>query len=124
MGEQFIPPLSSTELDEAADAAAGIVTRCTIVFDDGFIGAAELLTLIKRNFTRGSVVNLNSEGLCAVLAHPTIRKVLQGCGFMFELTKTSNDRFNHRSSGESFWMYRLGSNVSNRQLPAAGSVRC
>ena len=68
-----IPPLTQSELNGAADAAAAIVTRCNMVAEDGFVGPKDMLGRIYRKFTRGAPLQLHLEGL---LAHPTIRRVL------------------------------------------------
>ena len=84
MVRDVIPPLTISELHEAADAAAAIVTRCLMVPDDGFLAASDVLTLLQRKFTWGSNLELHLEGLCVVLAHPTIRNVLMQFGFKFQ----------------------------------------
>jgi hypothetical protein len=71
------PPLSSDELERAANAAAAIVTRCNMVSTDGFVAAAELLDMLERKTTRGSALEFNFDDVCAVLAHATIRSFLE-----------------------------------------------
>ena len=74
MVKEYNPPLTQDELKQAANAAAAIVTRCNMVANDGFVNAKQLLTLVQRKVTRESILEVNLEGLSAVLAHPTIRR--------------------------------------------------
>ena len=88
MGKEFPPPLTQSELNGAADAAAAIVTRCNMVPEDGFVGPEDMLDLMYRKFTRGVTLKLDLEGLCASLAHPSI---LELRGFKFQHYKGVND---------------------------------
>ena len=121
MGNECIPPLTQDEIQRAANAAAAIITRCNMVADDGFVDAKQLLTVVQRNITRGSILDVNLEGLSAVLAHPTIRRKLGQYGFKFQMYRSNGDKWYHNSSGRLFWMYRLGSNISDRNVPKQGS---
>ena len=122
MGKEYSPPLTQDELQRAANAAAAIVTRCNMVSNDGFVNANQLLTLVQRKVTRGSNLEVDLEGLSAVLAHPTIRRVLDLYGFKFQMYKGEGDRWFHNSSKKAFRMYRIGSNISGRKFSAPGSI--
>ena len=116
MGKEFVPPLTQSELNGAADAAAAIVMRCNMVPEDGFVGPEDMLDQMYRKVTRGVTLKLDLEGLCASLAHPSIFELR---GFKFQHYKGVND---HSSSGQTFWMHRIGSSINDRKLPPAGSA--
>ena len=114
-----IPPLTQSELNGAADAAAAIVMRCNMVPEDGFVGPEDMLDQMYRKVTRGVTLKLDLEGLCAALAHPSIRHILELRGFKFQDYEDIND---HSNSGQTFWMHRIGSSINDRKLPPAGSA--
>ena len=87
-----------------------------MVPEDGFVGPEDMLGRISRKFTRGSTLEVHLEGLCAALAHPSIFELR---GFKFQHYKGVND---HSSSGQTFWMHRIGSSINGRKLPPAGSA--
>ena len=91
-----------------------------MVDEDGFVGPAGMLDRISRNVTRRVPIELNLEKICTALAHPTIRRVLGVFGFKFQQYKGHGDRFYHKSSGQQFWMHRIGSSINERPLPIAG----
>jgi hypothetical protein len=118
MGKCIIPPLSQFELEQAANAAAAIVTRCSMLPEHGFVNAETLFDTIRRPSTRGSVT-FDLKAVEVVLAHPYIRARLIERGFKFERSQSSKDIFYHR--GCEYRMQRFGSTISGRALPPAGS---
>ena len=118
MGKVVVPPLSQFELEQAANAAAAIVTRCSMNSEDGFVDAATLFDAIRRPSTRGSVT-FDLKAVEFVLAHSNIRARLIERGFKFERSHLNTDVLHH--GGCEYRMHRFGSSISGRDLPLAGS---
>jgi hypothetical protein len=101
MGEVVVPNLTQIELEQAANAAAAIVTGCNMDSTDGFVAAAELVGILEWKTTRGSALEFNFDDICAVLAHATIRSFLEKDGFKFERNRCVTDN-------SSIAVHRLG----------------
>ena len=55
MGKEYARPLTQAELNGAADAAAAIVTRCSMEPERAFVNATSLFGVIQRPSARGSI---------------------------------------------------------------------